>query len=112
MQISLEELLAVTAALESHSEHPLASSVLDFAESVISPAERDADQQDLEMEASTSETSWLKGDTEMVVLVPKGPGPNKSLERSKRRTSWLRPAKDVEPKAGKLPTLFCYYGLL
>ncbi len=37
MQVSLEELLALTAALESQSEHPLAGSVLDFAESVILP---------------------------------------------------------------------------
>ena len=37
LQVSLEELLALTAALECESEHPLASSVLDFAESVIAP---------------------------------------------------------------------------
>jgi cation transport ATPase len=37
--VSLEELLALTAALESQSEHPLAGSVLDFAESVIAPSD-------------------------------------------------------------------------
>lgn len=101
MQISLEEMLAVTAALESHSEHPLASSVLDFAESVISPADREEDQQDAEMEASVSETSWLKSENEMLVLASRGPGVVSDSDRSKRRTAWLRPAKDVEPKAGE-----------
>lgn len=98
--MSLEELLALTAALESQSEHPLANSVLDFAESVISPADREAEEEEAEMEVSTSETSWLKGgETEMLVLAPKVV--TNSSERSKRRTAWLRPAKDVEPKAGE-----------
>ncbi len=108
MQVPLEELLALTAALESNSEHPLASSVLNFAESVISAEDMEDDRQEAaEREASTSETSWLKGgETEMLVLAPKGNGPLSSSEKGKRRTAWLRPAKDVESKAGEILAFF------
>lgn len=95
-QVSIEELLALAAALEAHSEHPLAGSVLDFAESRLVPQE--AQQEPEALEASTSETSWLKGgETEMLPLPKKGLC---SPVKPKRQTAWLRPAKDVEPKQG------------
>jgi len=54
LQMSLEELLALTAALESQSEHPLAGSVLDFAESVISPP----DSSTASVPLPAAEVSW------------------------------------------------------
>lgn len=98
--MTLEELLALTAALEAHSEHPLAGSVLDYAESRLDPQERQGDEQGPDgLEASTSETSWLQGgETEMLVLPRQSP--HSSPVKAKRRTAWLRTAKDVEPKQG------------
>ena len=37
VQVPLEEILALAAAAESGSEHPLASAVLDYAAAVLAP---------------------------------------------------------------------------
>ena len=106
LQISLEELLALSSALESSSEHPLARAVLDFAESIISPAELQSSRclgRDTEaMEVSTSDISSSRvEETEMLLMSSRSPNTNSSPSKAQRRTDWLRTAKDVESKPGE-----------
>ena len=95
-QVPLEELLALTAALESQSEHPLAGSVLDFAQSRLAPLADEADAEELQPAASDA-SSPIK-ETEMLLLSPCSP--SRLRRKQPRRTDWLRSAKDVESRQG------------
>ena len=98
MQVPLEELLALTAALESQSEHPLAGSVLDFAQSRLAPLADEADPEELQPAASDA-SSPVK-ETEMLLLSPSSP--SRLHRKQPRRTDWLRSAKDVESRQGSI----------
>ena len=98
MQVPLQELLALTAALESQSEHPLAGSVLDFAQSRLAPLADEADPEALQTAASDA-SSPVK-ETEMLLLSPCSP--SRLRRKQLRRTDWLRAAKDVESRQGSI----------
>ena len=98
VQYPADEILALTAAVESQSEHPLARSVLDFAHQRIAP-ETLAD-------ASPSKRRRRQGpgspkladdgvmETELVSLTS-------SRKLVSHNTEWLRLATDVQPVQGR-----------
>lgn len=80
-QISIEEVVALAAALEAYSEHPLAAAIIAFAAARLGVAEK------------APETASKKASD----LVGKGSNDGGGAAR---RVDWVRPAKDVEAEPG------------
>ena len=85
-QTSIEEVVALAAALEAYSEHPLAAAVLAFAAARLGVAEK------------ASGTAGKKAPD----LVSKGCSNGAGAAR---RVDWVRPAKDVEAEPGAAQSL-------
>lgn len=83
-------MLALAAALESHSEHPLASSVLDFAQNTLVPKQEDEDGSPQQASAAGEGGGTLSPSS----------SPGKSSGRNRNTREWLRTAKDVEIRQG------------
>ena len=102
LQVSEDESLALAAAVEHASEHPLASAVLEYAEASLAgplPAELSQDS----VAALSEPSSLLQGSTEpsspTVGLTPT------AGRRHPRRTDWVRDVRDPQPTPGVLRML-------
>lgn len=114
LQYPVDEIVALAAAIENQSEHPLASSVLNFAEERLGGPEREdkalsphkstprsQSSREFERLKSTSFKSAVS-ETELVPLAS-----GRSFDRSPGKTRhrhagvWLRSAKDVQPVQGR-----------
>lgn len=96
-------MLALAAAIENASEHPLAGAVLECAEAALlgpsSPASHAAQPQGLQ------EEPWGSGAPEPSEAAPLVglPSPTAQAGGQHRRTDWLRVARDAEPAPGAPP---------
>ena len=107
VQLSLEEVLGLAAAVEACSEHPLASAVLHFAAARLGggpdPNDPTPGSFDAELAAGLQQ---LEGAGESTPLV----GGTPSTGRAKRQrtpvaTDWLQPATDIQVEEGQCPCI-------
>lgn len=97
VQLGLEEVLGLAAAVEACSEHPLASAVLHFAAVRLGVGVHPAPGAfDAELAAGLQQ---LEGSSESSPLVG-NPGTPKR-QRSPVATDWLQPATDIQVEEGE-----------
>ncbi|KAK9810274.1 hypothetical protein WJX72_007760 [[Myrmecia] bisecta] len=108
-RITFEEVLALAAAVEADSEHPLAGSILTYAEQHMNPHRRSVPTHSTTLSSAaehhtSSETVPLKGSGTPTAGSPlrlrASGGQHRSADKA-RDMSWVRPVKDVDVQPGK-----------
>ena len=98
------ELLALAAAVENASEHPLAAAVLEYAEAVIEGGAASAQGEEalaaehLEERRGSSQAAAMDKVAPAVGLP--APVAHPERQRRSRRTDWIRDVRDAEPSVG------------
>lgn len=99
VQLSLEEVLGLAAAVEACSEHPLASAVLHFAAARLDVG-RDPTPGSFDAELAAG-LQQLEGGGESTPLVVGTPSSSRAKrQRSPVATDWLQPATDIQVEEG------------
>lgn len=105
VQVTQEEALALAAALEHASEHPLAAAVLEHAEAVLLGTPQPADEDPVMADEGLDERDRLLGPGAVPAPSVGLRSPTARTQRRPRRTDWVRSVRDAEPFPGAQPLL-------